>query len=194
MRSSRLKTLDFETADTIFELIKGQNKELVPGQKQKKVIADGMKICYNLCKKRYDEEIDVKEELEFKPEHEDQGDGPSTTPIGELNASLNAIGVSPVKIQKYAKGQRSNYMVKKQERVAEAVKRRMAEIGDTPTSADKAKSKTAVIEQKARDQDTLCILLKEKVRTSSNQDQIKLLTLAPSSWTLNEVAAYFEVG
>ena len=184
IKGSRLKTLDFGTADIISELIK-----------RRKIVADGMKICYNVCNKRLNDEIESQEEPDFNPEPEDEDAGPSesTNPVVELNASLNAIGVSAVKVLKYAKGQRNNYIIKKQERVAEAVKKRISEIGDTPTSADRGNVKKDIFERKAQDLDTLCTLLKGKISTSAYQDQIRLLTLAPTSWTHKEVAEYFEI-
>ena len=47
--------------------------------------------------------------------------------------------------------------------------------------------------QKARDLDRLMSAIKEKFAVSTNSEQLKLLSLSPSSWSIEKVSNFFEV-
>ena len=148
-------------------------------------VAAGMKVCRKVCWTHYQYSIELKCDPNFL--------GSPSKPIEEdgLNQSLEAIGESPLKVSKYSYDQRPSYLKAKQLKAAEAIKRKFNEIEDHVACQTEAAS--AEIKDKASDLDRLVELMKSKIAESPYHQQIKILTLAPTSWSQQKTAEYFQV-
>ena len=148
-------------------------------------VAAGMKVCRKVCWTYYQYSIELKCDPNFL--------GSPSKPIEEdgLNQSLEAIGESPLKVSKYSYDQRPSYLKAKQLKAAEAIKRKFNEIEDHVACQTEAAS--AEIKDKASDLDRLVELMKSKIAESPYHQQIKILTLAPTSWSQQKTAEYFQV-
>ena len=64
---------------------------------------------------------------------------------------------------------------------------------DQLMNSEEAESDYCDTERKAKDFDEIISLMKDKIRISERSEKIKILTLAPSSWSVQKVMEEFGV-
>lgn len=141
----------------------------------------GQKICKHCYKQfREGEKAESDDEL-YQPPYK-----PS-----DLNATAAELGCSPLKTMKLGYRDKASYAKKKVSQIKGAAKSKVSRIlrisTDDLISSDEAESVMC------EDFNILMKQLKEKCTMSTKQEQISILTLAPSSWTIDKTAAQFNV-
>ena len=105
-----------------------------------------------------------------------------------MNQSVLALGCSPLK--SVSERDKVGYAKRKIKRMHEATKAKMA--GALALSAEPLESPVKSECAKCSDLSELVMLLKEKCKISSRQ-KLRILTLAPPSWTIQKTAEEFNV-
>ena len=111
-----------------------------------------------------------------------------------LNDSITHLGISPMKSTRVSSQNKARYGKRKIDQVQEAV------IGKVASALELSKSALDISHlsqtstcKKCDDMDHLLYLIKEKMKISSKQRKIQLLTLAPRSWSIARTATEFNV-
>lgn len=140
----------------------------------------GQKLCptCNVKYKRHDYISSSTDIDEFEP---------LTTAQQSLDTSSSFLGLSPIK--SVSQRDKLGYQKRKIQDIQTAAKQNVAKLLDVPTS----ELSPAEPCKKCEDLDRLICLLKDKCKHASRQEQIKLLTLVPASWTIKKTMAEFNV-
>ena len=101
------------------------------------------------------------------------------------------LGCSPIKVQKLSKRGKVGYVKRKWHRLEEVTKNKMAKLLFIP--GEDLSSDNDQPCSKCKDFERLICLLKDKCSLASRQEQIKLLTLIPTSWSINKMIHEFNV-
>ena len=120
---------------------------------------------------------------EFSPDIEDKED---------INESIVPLGVSPVKAHSIPQHSRLSYAKRKVKKIERTITSKLAKTLQVPPeeilSTSQAEDCTG-----CSDLIQLIQELKLKCELSSRQEKVKLLTLAPSSWSIEKTALEFKV-
>lgn len=114
---------------------------------------------------------------------------PLTTAQQSLDTSSSVLGLSPIK--PVSQRDKLGYGKRKIQDIQTAAKQKVAKLLDVPTS-ELSPTKAEPC-KKCEDLDRLICLLKDKCKHASRQEQIKLLTLVPASWTIKKTMDEFNV-
>jgi hypothetical protein len=144
-------------------------------------VKPGQKICCN-CEQQMHagKETSSDDEL-FQPSGKPD----------DLNMTVSELGCSPLKTAKLSQRDKSSYAKKKVMQITEAVKSKVSHILDVPSDILDCDDEASC--NKCEDLNVLMNELKEKCKVLTKQEQITVLTLVPSSWTIDKTAAEFEV-
>lgn len=115
------------------------------------------------------------------------------TSIDALNNSATMLGCSPIKVGKLSNRDKVGYGKRKLHQLEEATKEKMAKMLSLPGANLLCSDDETPCLQHCQDFDRLIFLLKEKCSMASRQEQIKLLTLIPESWSINKTIDEFNV-
>lgn len=161
-------------------------------KEQRICMKPGWKLCPT-CRKKL-KESDSK--VEIADSHEVDIDFiPTEEKADSLNVSISSLpGVSPLKPTQVGTRDIATYGKRKWEEVKEITKEKIAECLNLPPEMIAGTSSQSMASSHAQDDiDYLVAALKQKLKTSSRQQQVSLLTLAPKSWTIAKVAHEFKV-
>ena len=156
------------------------------------VVLPGWRLCCK-CNNRAIEEtnaesehISSQEEWEWEPEV-DQNQ--------KLDTSIEALGVSPIKLKSLAKHRKQTVAKRKYEQIMDTVAKEISSVYDiNKTSLSAESSCSSHLSTKEHDLDILIHQIKEKLKvTELYRQKIQLLTLVPDSWTRIKASNYFEV-
>ena len=154
-----------------------------------KAVIPGQKFCSSCNKKA----SNILEENEI--DKTDKGYIPDipvpSSSKATLNNSLTALEESPIKLHGIALHQREKKAKAKLEKVVEKIETKVAETYNVEIKKETLYSKDTLT--KAADLDKLTTQMKEKIRVSDYNMQIKILTLTPESWTKEYTTNYFNV-
>ena len=110
----------------------------------------------------------------------------------QLDTSLTAIGISPLKLPKLHQHERHSYIKRKTKQIKEKSQQMLCDYAGLPSSSMNVPpdiSKETVSEV---DMEYLVNALKDKLTvTKSKKEKISLLTLVPNSWTLPKTIEQF---
>jgi len=149
---------------------------------EKLQIKPGQKLC-KACQQRAkvdDEDSASASGEEYQPE---------SCSVAELNESMSAIGGTPLKT--VSERDKVGYAKGKIRRMHVAMKSKLAEALTIPTES--LDSSTEPECAGCSDLNELVSLLKEKCKVSSRQEQVRILTLTPPSWSIQKTADEFSV-
>ncbi len=143
-----------------------------------KDIKPGQKLCPK-CSSHLGsiDESCIEEDEEYKPEVEDE--------LHNLAATFSCLGCTPVKT-KFAQRDRTVYAKRKAQEAQTAITDEVAR----RLNVDSNELQTC---QKCTDLDAIIEGIKEKCSTSNMEAALKLITLAPPSWTIEKTANEFRV-
>jgi len=108
-----------------------------------------------------------------------------------MESTLAELSCSPFDIAKLSNRDKVPYAKRKYRQINSAAKEKVARM--LSLSAETLSSNEEAPCEGCKDLDTLVTLLKEKCSTSTKQEQISLLTLAPASWTIAKCVEQFNV-
>ena len=117
----------------------------------------------------------------------------------QLNLSFQSSGVSPLKLHGATKSRQISTAKSKIKRVQQYHTQQAAKVigvsADTIVeySCQQGNQEKMEEKEKAMELDKLHFLLKEKISSATRRDKIKLLTLAPDSWSRERTAKFFNV-
>ena len=115
---------------------------------------------------------------------------PRDVPMDALNQTVNALDCTPVKAVRPR--DKIPYGKRKLKQIRSAAQAKCAAALElSPDTLESTETETEC--SNCRDLDRFVVLLKEKLRISPRQEQIKLLTLAPESWSQQKVMNEFDV-
>jgi hypothetical protein len=139
-----------------------------------KDIKPGQKLCPK-CSSHLGsiDESCIEEDEEYKPEVEDE--------LHNLAATFSSLGCTPVKT-KFAQRDRAVYAKRKTQEAQTAITDEVARRSNELQTCQKCTDLDAIIEG-----------IKEKCSTSNMEATLKLITLAPPSWTIEKTANEFGV-
>ena len=163
-----LRVVDEETANAL---------NLKPGQK--------------LCPQCYKSTHGKVDEIETNMVDSDQEYLPAETSFDSLEKAAHSLGCLPVK-SSVGKRDRISYGKRKVSQLHAAVKAKCTHALDLQTEVFESTTDDCSA-RSCQDINHLISLLKEKVMQATRQDKIKLLTLAPQSWTCQRTMQEFGV-
>lgn len=169
-----LRPINLETAEQLKDMTQ---KDVKPGQK----------LC-PLCRREfYTRKAVVCSKSSGS--HSDEEDKTNATET--LNASLTAVGISPLKFQRLAARDSKGYAKRKISETQEVIIEKIATAsGLNPEDLVPSTSKQCT---DCLDYKQMLNELKEKLHVSKRQEQIQILTMAPQSWTIKQVMQEFGV-
>ena len=153
-------------------------------------VTPGFKFCYNCSVKSsnintnipelVDEEVNIDVDVEFQME--------------KLDSSLINLGESPVRLHSLSSHRRIPTAKCKLDKAAKKLEEKVASgYGIDVSDLQKDQLINTEIEKEAADLDRLTLLMKEKIKTSSFNEIVQILTMTPESWSREYAAKYFEV-
>ncbi|XP_060780327.1 uncharacterized protein LOC132888272 [Neoarius graeffei] len=145
----------------------------------------GQKVCQR-CEKKCAEKTAAEESTsqssgEFEPQE---------VAHDSLDQSVQLLGISPLK--RKSERDKPGYAKRKAKDINTAAKSKIAEVLDIPTE-ELTSSQDEGGCDRCKDLDRLVTLLKEKCATATYQEKIKIVTLAPESWTIQRTVEEFSV-
>lgn len=151
----------------------------------------GQKLCINCLQK---EKTDPCEALETVPmdtedDHPPDDYMPPYSMKESLDSSLVALGCSPLKPTSSTNV--AGYAKRKMKQMEKSTRSKVSKVFNLDEKGLEASESPPC--EKCRDLENLMDLLKTKCRESTRKEKIKILTLVPSSWTINKTAAEFNV-
>ena len=154
-------------------------------------IKPGQKLCCT-CLKRA-REIKLKPYVESSEETDDQEPYECPQDIKEkLNSTFEMMDCSPIKTGGISS--KRSYCSRKVSQIAHATKQKMAKIMDIDVSElEQEKNENHHQSQCDSQLHRLIELLKQKCEISSKQEKVRVLTLAPDSWTIEQTSKEFGV-
>jgi hypothetical protein len=179
VRKKSLRNIDIAKANKINKLVM---KDIKPGQKLCPKCSSHLGSINDSCIE--DDEEYKPEDEEYKPEDEEY-DPEDEERLQNLAATFTSLGVTPVKT-KFAQKDRAVYAKRKAQEVQTAISDEVAR----RLNVDVNELQTC---QKCTDLDAIIEGIKEKCSTSNMETTLKLITLAPPSWTIEKTANEFGV-
>ena len=170
-----------------FGLLVGDLRCITESMSQSFGLIPGKKLCRN-CRKKFievdnNENDEVEKDYQFEDEYIHKEN---------FNTSVEILGCSPIK--SVSARDKVGYGKRKLQEICNAV----TEILGTVLSVEgneivcqERKNKQCC--QKSEDLDRLMGLIKDKLVVSTNEEEVKLLTLVPESWTIREAQYFFAV-
>ena len=147
----------------------------------------GQEICRN-CHKLQD-----AAEITESPSQVDLDFVPHQNALESLNKAVGELDCSPVKRPfKLNKRDRVSYGKRKVTQMKSSLLNKCAQALDLKDNQLDSNS-DSTDEEETSDIEILMGLLREKIKTSSRQEKIKLLTLVPHSWTKKKTVEFFQV-
>ena len=130
-----------------------------------------------------------------------QGDNDDELDISreQLNLSFQSSGVSPLKLHGATKSRQISTAKSKIKRVQQYHTQQAAKVIGVSADAiveyscQQGNQEKMEEKEKAMELNKLHFLLKEKISSATRRDKIKLLTLAPDSWSRERTAKFFNV-
>ena len=148
----------------------------------------GMKLCTD-CRK-YKPAEDNIDEFNYQPAE-------YVSPVEvrkQLDDTLTSIGLSPCKIAKVSRRDTATYINKKAKQVEEKSKELLCQCADIPSTSVQSADPAVESTSSDNDIDYLVQAIKDKLKVSpGKQQKLKLLTIAPKSWTIARTAEEFGV-
>lgn len=160
----------------------------------------GKKLCAN-CRVKFSKTSDNDDsDDEMIDENQHLSEPAETIALEkhDLDVSMAAIGVSPMKLHSLSTGSKLNYAKRKVDELKCKFKSKIARVlklpeNDLEDSSDSSNECTSMA-QKAEDLDHLVAAMKEKLKiTSRNRDKIQILTMTPRSWSIQKTITEFNV-
>ena len=150
----------------------------------------GQILCSSCSTKKAEKKREASEAEEYNNDKEYL---PSPNPKKALNQSVEILGCSP--LRSVSQHDKISYGKRKVSQVYVASAELIADVLDVSTDDITFNKSVNNAEccQKATDCDKLMESVKEKIGISSRQENIKLLTLVPPSWTIKDLSSYFGV-
>lgn len=110
-----------------------------------------------------------------------------------LDQSFTANGLSPCKLPKISSRDKEGYIKRKVKQVEEKTKDLLCQVAGIPSESLDIHTPTASISSVSEsDVDYLVQAIKQKLSLATgNQEKLKLLTLAPMTWTIAKTVAEF---
>lgn len=139
----------------------------------------GDKVCTNCLQSKPRIENDIIAVTETEPDVEECNEARITN-REDLNNKLSSLDCSPIKLRESVSDPRL-YGQKKLEKIVSKLKTKIGEVSP------------ALVESREDDVTNLVNFVKEKMKKSSYQEKIQLLTLAPKSWTYDRIMSEFGV-
>ena len=135
---------------------------------------------------------------EMNDDEECDKDAPTDTDRESLNALLEDIEVSLIKLHSLPKHAKLSHGKRKLAQVKEGFSKKVAKVLEVDTTKltqddGKQQEQSEVLMQKARDLDELVELMKKKLKISNRSKTLQVLTLVPDSWSVRKAAAEFNV-
>ena len=147
----------------------------------------GQEICRN-CHKLQD-----AAEITESPSQIDLDFVPHQNALASLNKAVGELDCSPVKRPfKLNKRDRVSYGKRKVTQMKSSLLNKCGQALDLKDNQLESNS-DSTDEEETSDTEILMGLLREKIKTSSRQEKIKLLTLVPHSWTKKKTVEFFQV-
>lgn len=156
-----------------------------------KKIAPGMKLCPRCVTRAEAGEFTSVEDTAHSSE-EDPELIPESSQIDSLGESITALGCSPLKMQKLSASRKTSYLTKKVQKAKVVLDTKLTSItGEVDDLPDKSMQTQCTA---CSDLSVLIEALKEKCSlTTARRDKVQILTLVPSSWTIDFTAQQFNV-
>ena len=144
----------------------------------------GQKVCPSCDQKlRFGEQSASSTDEEFEP---------LTTVTSALNSTATMFGCSPVKVATISSRDKMAYGKRKLHEITKFTQQKVAKVLQIPESSLNCSTKKFSISE-CKDCDKFIELLKQKCSVASRQEQVKLLTLVPESWSIKKAVTEFEV-
>ena len=150
----------------------------------------GQILCSSCSTKKAEKKREASEAEEYNNDKEYL---PSPNPKKALNQSVEILGCST--LRSVSQDNKISYGKWKVSQVYAASAELIADVLDVSTDDITLNKSVNNAEccQKATHFDRLMESVKEKIGVSSRQENIKLLTLVPTSWTIKDLSSYFGV-
>lgn len=162
-----------------------------------KTILPGEQVCIT-CKKQLfssHELEDIPAPVQVPEVHQDKEfTEPVTHTADTLNTSLSQLDCSPLKLHEIKKSSRVSYGKRKLKEISDKVGESVAKVLDVPVGNLFESKRHCPDKCKAcDDMNDLVSGLKAKIPHSTRNEKLKLLTLAPQSWSIDTVVKEFGV-
>ena len=167
----------------------------------------GQKLCPK-CRIALNEKMSNKETIENTDCLDDAYDFVPEIRIKDvrtsLNASLDEMGVSPVKLHSLPSHSKVSYGKRKIQQVHRKLEEKVGTIQsevaevmsiasyDLSTNVNVPDNFTE-LKEKAHDLDRLLFLMKEKIKNCTREKKIQILTMMPGSWSVKKAKEFFNV-
>ena len=113
-----------------------------------------------------------------------------------LNATLNELDVSPLKLHAVAQHSKASHGKRKLKQANEALSKKFASVLEMESEQLVPRFENPLqndLIEKARDLDKLVDQMKMKLTAANRRERIQILTLIPESWSVRKAAAEFNV-
>ena len=158
-------------------------------------IKPGQKLCYDcfnaFCSPVYsshsDTTLEIRDELDIDKAYTDRN-----VDIETLNEGLAKLGVSPLNYKRISKRDIIGYGERKIKQVQLSVNEDISHLGYNIAEGILSPAPQVPCD-KCKDMDEIINAIKEKIKISSKDQSIQLLTLAPSSWSIEKTKSVFGV-
>lgn len=146
-----------------------------------KALIPGQKICCSCLRKLKKENTEEIAEIELEDDPDYTLEEVIKNKVENLNTSLTSFGLSPIKSKKRSSDQLNQRVKTKVQKLQETI------------HPDMSKSELAEISLKAESMDYFVQKLREKFSKEVNvSEKIKLLTLVPVHWTIDQTVQEFK--
>ena len=148
-------------------------------------VKPGQKMCTNCVQRLKDNPVDDEQDTTMNVDYA----LPPSEQIETLKDNVLSLGCSPLK--SVSKRDKRRYGKRKARDMASAAKCNVAKALHLESNELSSTESECCV--KCQDQERLIDLLKQKCMVSSRQEKLKLLTLAPASWSIKRTANEFQV-
>lgn len=159
-----------------------------------KAILPGELVCITCKKKIISSQDNHVYSPQPAPEIEMDFSQPTSHIADSLNASFSQLDCSPIKRHEMKRNSRVSYGKRKLKEMGNKVSESVATVLDVPQEELLESKKHCPETCKACDDlHDLVSNLKDKISCSSDKEKLRLLTLAPQSWSINTIVQEFGV-
>lgn len=152
-------------------------------------VKPGQKLCCN-CNAILTKKVEANETITIQSLSENEFEEPAVTAHQALDTSYEALGCSPIKLVSIR--DRKGYGKRKMKDIHCAAKAKVSKILNVPF-IELSESEVHNDCENCQEWDKLKTLLKEKCATATRREKIRILTIAPDSWSSREIAEEFSV-
>ena len=111
-----------------------------------------------------------------------------------MNKACSTLGISPVKVQTLSSSAKESILKNKVKKIAESVTSKLNDSFDLNISTEETSLVPQNYADLGRKYEELIIKLKDKMKTvTSTQEKINILSLLPSSWSIQKIQNEFSV-